>query len=95
MPSRKCSPCGVRLSLSMPTRSRALAICSAVGRLTGRLSGPKPHRLTRGPTVTSSLPWVRRPASMPCCTILAMLAGMGMGALPASWLKREMREPGS
>ena len=83
--------------LPRPVFCRVWVISSSDGTLVGRLaSGPKPHRLTRGPTVTSSAP----------LALAANVNGLGhhpgcvtgdhqRGRLPLCWLKRDNSESGT
>ena len=60
-----------------PTRRRAAAIASSSGRRPAVTAGPKPHRLTSGPTVGSNAPPVRSLKSSAARTTLAVSAETG------------------
>ncbi len=59
------------VNLSKPTRALVAINSSSLGTVSGRYSGPKPHKLTKGPTVTSKAPWVRTPKRIASLTTRA------------------------
>ena len=68
-----------RAILSIPTQAWRSANCSGVGCFSGRFSGPNPHKLTTGPTVTSNAPSVTLFKRIASANTLAKSAEISIG----------------